>query len=84
MNFPIVIKSCDTNPGKALASDVAASLLSINSIREMLALVSHPILRMTHPYRKFFVLSLFCVLCVYVRLRVQGLESSINKENQMD
>jgi hypothetical protein len=41
--------------------------------------VSYPMLRMAHPSRNFFVLSLFCVLCMFVRLRVQGFESSVNK-----
>jgi len=45
--------------------------------------VSYPMLRMTHPSRNFFVLSLFVVfLCMFVRLRAQGFESSVNKEFQ--
>ncbi len=36
---------------------------------------------MTHPSRNFYVLSLFCVF-MFVRLRVQGFESSVNKEFQ--
>jgi hypothetical protein len=36
-------------------------------------------LRMTHPSRNFFVLSLFCVW-----LRVQGFESSVNKVFQKE
>jgi hypothetical protein len=33
---------------------------------ECLSLVSYPMLRMTHPSRNFFVLSLFCVYaCLY-------------------
>jgi hypothetical protein len=44
--------------------------------------VSYPMLRMTHPSRNFFVLSLFCVLCMFVGLRVQGYESSVNKQFQ--
>ena len=47
-------------------------------------LVSYPMLRMTHPSRNFFVLSLFCVLCMFVRLRVQGFESSVNKVFQKE
>ncbi len=43
--------------------------------------VSYPKLRMTHPSRNIFVLSLFCV---YVWLRVQGLESSVNKVFQKE
>jgi hypothetical protein len=41
-------------------------------------------LRMTHPSRNFFVLSLFCVLCMFVWLRVQGFESSVNKVFQKE
>ncbi len=41
-------------------------------------------LRMTHPSRNFFVLSLFCVFCMFVRLRVQGFESSVNKVFQKE
>jgi hypothetical protein len=37
---------------------------------------------MTNPSGNFFALSLFCVLCMFVRLRVQGFESSVNKEFQ--
>jgi hypothetical protein len=40
--------------------------------------------RMTHPSRNFFVLSLFCVLCMIVWLRVQGFESSVNKVFQKE
>jgi hypothetical protein len=36
-------------------------------------------LRMTHPSRNFFVLSLLSVLCMFVWLRVQRFESSVNK-----
>jgi hypothetical protein len=39
-------------------------------------------LRMTHTSRNFFVHSMFYVLCMFVRLRVQGFESSVNKEFQ--
>jgi len=39
--------------------------------------VSYPMLRMTHPSRNFFGLSLFCVLCMFVWQRVQGFESSV-------
>ncbi len=46
--------------------------------------VSYPMLRMTHPSRNFFVLSLFYVLCMFVWLRVQGFESSVNKEFQKE
>jgi hypothetical protein len=46
--------------------------------------VSYPMLRMTHPSRNFFVLSLFRVLCMFVRLRVQGFESSVNKVLQKE
>ncbi len=46
--------------------------------------VSYPMLRMTHPSRNFFVLSSFCVLCMCVWLRVQGFESSVNKEFQKE
>jgi hypothetical protein len=42
--------------------------------------VSYPMLRMTHPSRNFFVLSLFCVLCMFV----QGFDSSVNKEFQKE
>ncbi len=45
----------------------------------MVEAVSYPMVRMTHPSRNFFVLSLFCVLCMFVWLRVQGFESSVNK-----
>jgi hypothetical protein len=45
-------------------------------------IVSYPMLRMTHPSRNVCVLSLFCVLCMIVRLRVQGFESSVKKEFQ--
>ncbi len=41
-------------------------------------------LRMTHPARNFYVLSLFCVLCMFVWLRVQGFESSVNIVFQKD
>jgi hypothetical protein len=41
-------------------------------------------LRMTHPSRNFFVLSLDCVLCMFVWLRVQGFESSVNKVFQKE
>jgi hypothetical protein len=41
-------------------------------------------LRMTHPSRNFFVLSLFCVLCMFVWLLVQGFESSDNKVFQKE
>jgi hypothetical protein len=41
-------------------------------------------LRMTHPSRNFFVLSLFCVLGMFVRLRVQDFESSVNKVFQKE
>ncbi len=47
--------------------------------------VSYPMLRMTHPSRNFFVLSLFCVFCMFVWLRVQqGFETSINKVFQKE
>ncbi len=42
--------------------------------------VSYPMLRMTHPSRNFFVL----FLCVFVWLRVQGIESSVNKVFQKE
>ncbi len=42
------------------------------------------ILRMTHPSRNFFVLSLFCVLCMFVWLRLQGFESPVNKVFQKE
>jgi hypothetical protein len=45
-------------------------------------LVSYPMLKMTHSSRNFFVLSLLCVLCMFERLRLQGFESSVNKEFQ--
>jgi L-asparagine transporter-like permease len=41
-------------------------------------------LRMTHPSGNFFVLSLFCVLCMFVWLRVQGSESSVTKVLQKE
>ena len=41
-------------------------------------------LRMTHPSRNFFVLSLSCVLCMLKWLRVQGFESSVNKVFQKE
>ncbi len=41
-------------------------------------------LRMTHPSRNFFELSLFCVLRTFVRLRVQGFETSVNKVFQKE
>jgi hypothetical protein len=47
-------------------------------------LVSYAMLRMTHPSRNFFVLSLFCVQCMFVWLRVQGFESSVNKVFQKE
>jgi len=37
--------------------------------------VSYPMLRMTHPSRNFFVMC----LCMFVWLRGQGFESSVNK-----
>ncbi len=46
--------------------------------------VSYPMLIMTHPSRNFFVLSLFCLLCMFVWLRVQGFESSVNKVFQKE
>jgi hypothetical protein len=39
---------------------------------------------MTHPSRNFFVLSLFCVLCMFVWLRRQGFESSYNNVLQKE
>jgi hypothetical protein len=47
-------------------------------------IVSYPMLRMTHPSRNFFVLSLFCVLCMFVWLRVQRFESSVNQVFQKE
>jgi hypothetical protein len=41
-------------------------------------------LKMTHPSRNFFVLSLFCVSCIFVRLSVQGFERSVNKVYQKE
>jgi hypothetical protein len=46
--------------------------------------VSYPMLRMTHPSRNYFVLSLFCILCMFVWLRTQGFESSVNKVFQKE
>ncbi len=45
---------------------------------------SYPMLRMTHPSRNFFVLFLFFVLWIFIRLRVQGFESSVNKVFQKE
>ncbi len=42
--------------------------------------VSYPMLRMTHPSRNFFVLC----LCMFVWLRGQGFESSVNKVFQKE
>ncbi len=47
-------------------------------------IVSYPMLRMTHPSRNFFGPSLFCVLCMFVWLRVQGFGSSVNKVFQKE
>jgi hypothetical protein len=49
-----------------------------------LVVVSYPMLRMTHKSRNLFVLSLFCVLCMFVWLRVQGFESSVSKVFQKE
>ncbi len=43
-------------------------------------IVSYPMLRMTHPSRNFFVLC----LCMFVWLRRQGFESSVNKVFQTE
>jgi hypothetical protein len=50
----------------------------------MMTVLSYTMLRMTHPSRNFFVLSLFCVLRMFVWRRVQGCESSVNKVFQKD
>jgi hypothetical protein len=39
---------------------------------------------MTHPSRNFFVLSLLCVLYMFVRIRVQGFERSVHKVFQKE
>jgi hypothetical protein len=41
--------------------------------------VSYPMLRMTHPSRNLFVLSLFCVFMHVCKAKSAGLESSVNK-----
>ncbi len=54
------------------------------SLNYLFPAVSYPMLRMTHPSRNFFVLSLFCVLCMFVWLRVHGFESSVYKVFQKE
>ncbi len=44
--------------------------------------VSYPMIRITHPYRNFYVVYLFCVFMLVVWLRVQGFESTANKDFQ--
>ncbi len=50
-----------------------------NSYCTFFGSVSYPMLRMTHP-SLFSLCSVF--LCMFVRLRVQGFEISVNKEFQ--
>ncbi len=52
-----------------------------NVFKRRWLIVSYPMLRMTHPSRNFC--SLFVLfLCMLVRLRMQGFESSVNKKFQ--
>ncbi len=49
-----------------------------------MAVVSYPMLRMTHPSTNLLFSLCSVFLCMFVRLRVQGFDSSVNKEFQKE